>query len=428
MIGPVKLAELDGKSRAEICERNKGFTADAEVAVRTILTDVRRRGLAAVLEYERRFDCPTLKSIKVSSDEIQTAQGQLAKALRSVIIKAAKRIEAFQRLQLPREFRRTTKEGELGQKVVPLERAGVYAPGGTARYPSSVLMGCIPARVAGVKEIVLCTPPDSNGNVSAEVLFAAKVAGATEVCKIGGAQAIAAMAYGVDGLNRVGKIVGPGNKYVTSAKALVRNDCSIDFLAGPSEILVVADGTAKADLVALELVAQLEHDTDAQAILVTTSGGLANDVATILPGMANSMPRAETILRAMDRGCAIIVAGSMDEALEFANEYAPEHLILTIVDSDKALKKVRNAGSIFLGSESAVAFGDYCAGPDHILPTMGNARTAGALSPCDFVKLVPYQRFTVEGAMTLAPIAAAMARAEGLEAHARSAESRGDER
>jgi histidinol dehydrogenase len=419
-----KLASLSAESRRAILERQKGEFRDVEQSVRKIIDDVRQRGAAAVSEYVKKFDRAELKEFRVTQEEISRAFKNTPQKLVDALTEAAGNITRFQERQMPLEFKMRTKSGKLGQKVEPFARVGVYAPGGTATYPSSVLMGCIPANVAKVPEIVLCTPPKADGTINDMMLVAADLAGATEVYKIGGVQAIAAMAYGIKEMAPVEKIVGPGNKYVTVAKQLVQQDCDIEFLAGPSEILIVADDTAEPDMVAWDMLAQLEHDPDAKAVLVALTDAVASEVVKKIEETIKTLPRSAILEQSAKKGCSVLTADSLESAIDFANDYAPEHLSLAIRDAEDEMVNICNAGSIFLGSYSSVAFGDYCAGPNHVLPTMGLAVTRGALSPLDFVKIIPYQRTSRSGAAKLAAVATEIARAEGLEAHARAAESR----
>lgn len=424
MIEIKKLASLREEDKKCIIGRQLEELKDIEPSVRKIIEDVRQRGAAAVREYVMEFDKADLTSFRVTEEEIARAFKNAPEKLVTALNEAARNIFRYQKRQMPGEFRLRSRTGILGQKVEPLARAGVYAPGGTATYPSSVLMGCIPAKVAGVPEIVLCTPPRFDGSINDAMLVAADIAGATEIYKIGGVQAIAAMAYGIDEMQSVEKIVGPGNKYVTMAKNLVRQNCDIEFLAGPSEILIIADDTADPEMIALDMLAQLEHDTDAKAVLVSLSEDIASRVSAKMNELKNNLPRKEIIEQAIKKGCTILVTDSLEQAIDFANDYAPEHLLLAIRNAEDEMTNICNAGSIFLGNLSSVAYGDYCAGPNHVLPTMGLALVRGALSPLDFVKLIPYQRTSRSGAQKLAKIAAEIARAEGLEAHARAAESR----
>lgn len=424
MIEISKLTSLSSESLLAMMERQKSEFKEIEPSVKSIIDDIRLRGAAAVSEYVKKFDKADLSGFRVTEEEISRAFKNAPQKLVAALTEAAGNIVRFQERQMPSEFKMRTKYGKLGQKIEPFARVGVYAPGGTATYPSSVLMGCIPAKVAKVPEIVLCTPPNADGSISDMMLVAADLAGATEVYKIGGVQAIAAMAYGIKEMAPVEKIVGPGNKYVTVAKQLVQPDCDIEFLAGPSEILIIADDTAEPEMIAWDMLAQLEHDPDAKAVLVALNEGVASKVVKKVEETIKTLPRSAILEQSAKKGCSVLVTDSLEFAIDFANDYAPEHLVLAIRDAEDQMVNICNAGSIFLGSYSSVSFGDYCAGPNHVLPTMGLALTRGALSPLDFVKIIPYQRTSRSGAQKLAEITAEIARAEGLEAHARAAESR----
>lgn len=418
------LSALKPEERQRIISRHQNEFKDIEQSVRKIIDDVRQRGAQAVAEYVKKFDGANLSYFRVAEEEIAKGIQKTPKKLVAALTEAARNISRFQEKQMVSAFRIRSRTGILGQNVRPFARVGIYAPGGTANYPSSVLMGCIPAKVAGVPEIVLCTPPKADGAIDSAVLVAADLAGATEIYKIGGVQAIAAMAYGIDEMLPVDKIVGPGNKYVTVAKRLVSADCDIEFLAGPSEILIIADDTADPEMIAYDMLAQLEHDSDAKAVLVAISEEVAKSVLEKIDDQKGKMPRKKILEAAVERGMTVLVSGVLEEAIDFANDYAPEHLMLATRDADDVMKNICNAGSVFLGNWSSVAFGDYCAGPNHILPTMGLAEKRGALSPLDFIKLIPFQRTSRAGAQRMARVAAEIARAEGLEAHAKAAEAR----
>lgn len=424
MIEASKLASLSEAERRAIIERQKTEFKDIESSVKKIVDDVRKRGSLAVSEYVKKYDKADLATFRVTEEEIARAFKNTPQDLVDALTVASENIKRFQERQMPSEFKMRARSGVLGQKIEPFARVGVYAPGGTATYPSSVLMGCIPANVARVPEIVLCTPPKADGTINPMMLVSADLAGATEVYKIGGVQAIAAMAYGINEMAPVEKIVGPGNKYVTVAKQIVRQDCDIEFLAGPSEVLIIADDGAEPEMLAWDMLAQLEHDADAKAVLLSLSEEVASKVAKKIEEGVKSLPRSAILEQSVKKGCRILTTDSFELAIDFANDYAPEHLLLAIRNADDEMANFCNAGSIFLGTYSSVAYGDYCAGPNHVLPTMGLALIRGALSPLDFVKIIPYQRTSRSGAQKLARITAKIARAEGLEAHARAAESR----
>ncbi|UCE45722.1 MAG: histidinol dehydrogenase [Methanobacteriota archaeon] len=396
---------------------------------RTIVEEVRKEGDAAAVRYARKYDGFEGRSFAVPAKCIETAPSRLPQQLVSALKESARRIAAYHEKQIPEEFEFKDSCGVLGQKVVALGRVGIYAPGGTASYASSVLMAAVPARVAGVKEIILCTPP-GNGCVDNSILAAANIVGIKEVYSIGGAQAVAAMAYGTETIRRVDKIVGPGGAIVTAAKQLVRKDCDIDFLAGPSEVLIIADSNSDSNLLASEMLAQLEHDTDAVAVLLSTSKSIIEETKNRFEEMAKGAGRRQIIRKAAEKGAIFLRVRSLQQALQVSNDFAPEHLVIDTREPWSLLDGVKAAGSVFLGRWSSVAFGDYCSGTNHVLPTMGMARSSSALSVSDFVKIVPYQQITRKGAGRLAPIAVSLAEAEGLTAHASAAKARihgGDE-
>ena len=390
---------------------------------RTIIDRVRAGGDEALLLCAQKYDSFVGESLRVPSADIKAARKRVPKRLMRAMAVCKERIErfhSFQKLE-PFEFRDDT--GMFGQKVVPLDRVGIYVPGGTASYASSVLMACVPARAAGVNEIAMCTPA-RGGVIRDAVLAAADLCGVDEVYSVGGAQSIAAMAYGTETIRPVKKIVGPGGAFVTAAKLLVRNDCEIDFLAGPSEVLLVADDRADPRILAAEMLAQLEHDPLAQAVLVSTSKRVLADAMNELRELTTSAPRRDIIEQSSKEGAVFIRTDSVSEAIKFANEYAPEHLVLDVASPRTVLKAITNAGSVFLGRYSSVAFGDYCAGPNHILPTKGVASMRSSLSTYDFLKIVPYQALTRQGASTLVGTTELMSCAEGLPGHAQAAAMR----
>ena len=395
--------------------------ADIQAAVADIIDTVRREGDRAVLGYTERFDKARLESLELTEDEAEAALRQVEPEFLEVLKRAARNIEAFHRRQVRQGFGFTGENGEiLGQKVVPLARVGVYIPGGTAGYPSTVLMNCIPAKIAGVEEIVLVTPPRPDGSVSPEIVAAARIAGADRIFKCGGAQAVAALAYGTESIPPVDKIVGPGNAFVAEAKRQVFGKVAIDMIAGPSEILVVADGAANPRHVAADLLSQAEHDKRSRAVLVTTSEGLARAVAEEVERQLQALPREEIARAAIESGGKILLVSSLEEAVDLANRLAPEHLELFVEDPFPLLERVRCAGSVFLGPWCPEALGDYYAGPNHTLPTLGTARFSSPLSVDDFVKKFSYTYYTREALERVKEDVAAFARKEGLEAHARS--------
>jgi len=391
--------------------------AGVQDAVRRIVADVRARGDAAVLEYTKKFD--RLNAIKVLQGRDLPVEGVPAEQLKA-LREAHERIRAFHERQLQSSWDYTEADGtRLGQRVTPLERVGLYVPGGKAAYPSSVLMNAVPAKVAGVRELVMVSP-----GPNALVLAAAAIAGVDRVISIGGAQAVAALAYGTESVPRVDKIVGPGNVYVAEAKRQVFGQVGIDMIAGPSEILVICDGSASADWVAMDLFSQAEHDESAQAILLSPNGKFLEEVKQSIDKLLPSMPRRDIISASLEGRGALIETRDLDEACEIANRIAPEHVEIMVSDQEKVLKKLKNAGAIFLGSWSSEALGDYCAGPNHVLPTAGTARFSSPLGVYDFQKRSSLIEVSRQSAATLGKIAATLADGEGLAAHARSARMR----
>jgi histidinol dehydrogenase len=386
--------------------------------VRDILADVRARGDAAVLEYTERFDKIRVTSLSdlemdLSKTAIPGVQGQ---ALRV----AHQRIKAFHEKQLQSSWQYTEADGtRLGQRVTPLERVGLYVPGGKAAYPSSVLMNAVPAKVAGVRELIMVSP-----NPNELVLAAAALAGVDRVIGIGGAQAVAALAYGTESIPRVDKIVGPGNVYVAEAKRQVFGQVGIDMVAGPSEILVISDGRTPADWVAMDLFSQAEHDESAQAILLSPDKRHLDAVEVSIRRLLGEMPRRQTIEASLEGRGALIETRDLEEACALANRIAPEHLELSVEDPEAWLPLLANAGAIFLGRWSSEAIGDYCAGPNHVLPTSGTARFSSPLGVYDFQKRSSLIEVSQAGAKALGKTSAVLAKGEGLEAHARSAEMR----
>ncbi len=407
-------------------ERRMAEQADAKVeqTVAEVLREVRSRGDAALLDYTERFDGVRPQPLAVCVQEIEEALSLVGDAFLEILREAAENITAFHSLQKREGFRLEREGVVLGQRFTAIEKAGLYVPGGTASYPSTVLMDAIPAKIAGVDELVLCTPPGKDGKIAPAILAAAHIAGVDRIFKCGGAQAIAAMAYGTESIPRVYKIVGPGNIYVATAKRMVFGQVSIDMIAGPSDVLVLADESASAECVAADLLAQAEHDVLASAVLVTTNRGLAEKTAAAVERQLAALPRAEIAGESIRRSGKIILCADLREAVECANRIAPEHLELCVADPQALLPHVRNAGSIFLGHSSPEALGDYFAGPNHTLPTMGTARFASPLSVDDFIKKSSITCYTPQALSCVSDKIAAFARAEGLEAHARSVEVR----
>lgn len=422
----LRVADPDfARQREALCRRGEAGDLAAEDpverAVRAILDDVRRRGDDAVREYTERFDRrspdPATGSYEVAAERWHAAATRVAPDVARALERAAGRIAAFHRPQLPESYEQ--ERGALALRTVALDRVGVYAPGGTARYPSSVLMTAVPARIAGVREIVLVTP-----DASPEVLLAARLGGVNRVFELGGAQAIAALAHGTATVPRVDKIVGPGNQWVAAAKRLVFGLVDIDSVAGPSEVMIVADERADPRWIAADLLAQAEHDTEAHPVLVVTDERLIDPVERELEARLASLPRAPIARASLERHGAAVVVSTLDEAIELADDYAPEHLELMVDGAAELAGRVRHAGAVFVGPYSAEAAGDYLAGPNHVLPTGGSARWASPLGVYDFVKrvtVIHYGRADLEAQWS---DIARLARVEGLEAHARSVAAR----
>ncbi|MGK2230365.1 MAG: histidinol dehydrogenase [Methanobacteriota archaeon] len=412
----LRFDSVSREERASIIDRTP--SADVEEDVRPIVEKVREKGDEALRGYTREFDGVEVEEIRVSDDRIEDARDACDDGVLRAVDDAAERIRGFHEKQV-RDDRSASENGiEVGRRFVPLGSAGAYVPGGGAAYPSTALMTVIPARVAGVERVVACTPPP----VPDATLAALDLAGADDVYRVGGAQAITAMGYGTETVASCDAVVGPGNVYVTEAKRQVRDDdgARIEFPAGPSEVVVIADSTGDAGNIAADMVAQTEHDADASAVLATTDGELARDVADEVERRVEDAERSETMSAAT---CEILV-GDLDACIGFANEYAPEHLSVVTRDDDAVLRRIRNAGSVFLGTNTPVAAGDYATGTNHVLPTGGGARLHGGLNVDDFVRATTYQRLDEEGVERLAETVTTLARAEGLEAHARSVEER----
>ncbi len=401
--------------------------AGVERDTQAILADVKSRGDAAVLEYAQRFDGVTARSIgqlRVAGGEMAAALASIAGEQRLALELAAKRIRAYHEHQALQSWNFTEPDGTvLGQQVTPIDRVGLYVPGGKAAYPSSLLMNAIPAKVAGVREIIMVSPAPG-GQANPLVLAAAAIAGVDTIYTIGGAQAIAALAYGTVSIAQVDKIVGPGNAYVAAAKRRVFGTVGIDMIAGPSEILVVSDGSADPDWTAMDLFSQAEHDEIAQAILLCPNAAYIERVAASIDRLIATMPRADIIAKSMSGRGALIKTRDLAEACEIANRIAPEHLELSVADPEALLPLIRHAGAIFMGIHSCEALGDYCAGPNHVLPTARTARFSSPLGVYDFQKRSSIIQVSSAGATTLGRIAATLAHGEGLPAHAKAAEYR----
>ncbi len=394
---------------------------DVSKIVSDIIADVRGNGDAAVLEYNRKFDGCALNALLVSQEEMEEAFASVEPRFLGILEQAAKNIRAFHEKQVRTSFVIADRPGiVLGQKVTPIEKVGVYVPGGTAAYPSTVLMDTIPAKIAGCPQIVMVTPPGKDGKINPVILAAAKIAGVDQIFKVGGAQAVAALAYGTESIPKVDKIVGPGNAFVAEAKKQVFGLVSIDMIAGPSEILVIADSKSNAVHVAADLLSQAEHDRLASAVLVTDSEALAQAVSQELERQIPKLPRAEIARASIDNNGKIIVADSLMAGIDIANEIAPEHLELMVDDPFAYLDAVKNAGSIFMGRNCPEALGDYFAGPNHTLPTSGTARFSSPLSVDDFVKKSQFTYYTTDALAKVAEDIDFFAGLEGLQAHGRS--------
>ena len=394
---------------------------DVSGTVTAIIQEVRRRGDEALRRYAQEFDGAEVTAIEVPRETREAALRSLDPGLRAILEEAAENIRDFHRRQVRNSFIAAEKDGViLGQKVTPIQRVGLYIPGGTAAYPSTVLMNCIPAKIAGCEEIVMVSPPTCNGDVNPVILAASCIAGVDRVFRCGGAQAVAALAYGTETIPRVDKIVGPGNAFVAEAKRQVFGQVAIDMIAGPSEILVVADGGCDPRHVAADMLSQAEHDRMASAVLVTDDPALAQAVSDELERQIPLLPRRDIARESIDRCGKIIVADNLLQAIDIANEIAPEHLELCVDSPFDYLDKIRNAGSIFLGRNCPEALGDYFAGPNHTLPTSGTARFSSPLSVDDFVKKSQFTYYTGPALSAASSKIAAFARQEGLEAHARS--------
>ncbi|HSB68550.1 MAG TPA: histidinol dehydrogenase [Candidatus Methylomirabilis sp.] len=414
---------------AALRERARAPAPEVEAAVSAILRDVRLRGDAALFDYTEKFDGIRLDegTLCVPADDLETAASSLPPEVREALALAASRIERFHRRQHRESwFYEEDGAGLLGQLVRPLARVGLYVPGGSAAYPSTVLMNGIPARVAGVTELVICTPPGRDGRVPAEVLAAAGLLGIREIYRVGGAQAVGALAFGTESVRPVDKIVGPGNAYVAAAKRLVFGVVGIDMLAGPSEVLIVADETAPAPWVAADLLAQAEHDPAASALLVTPSVSLAEAVRAEVTRQLATLPRMDLAAEALRRFGAAILVPDLPAALDLANTIAPEHLELMVADPWALLGSVRSAGAVFLGAHTPEVAGDYLAGPNHVLPTAGTARWSSPLSVEDFQKRCSLLSLQPETLRRWRDPITCLARIEGLEAHARSITIRTD--
>ena len=425
----MKIYDLQELSLKEVLDRSQEEQKDVSGIVAEIIDTVRRDGDRALKEYAKRFDGADLTELVVSGDEIEEAMAKIDDYFIETLKQAEANIRQYHEKQLRSGYEIRKEDGiVLGQKVTPLAKVGIYVPGGTASYPSSVLMNAVPAKIAGVSEIVMVTPPDENGTIAAPILAAAAIAGVTKIVKTGGAQAVAALAYGTESVPAVDKIVGPGNVFVATAKRMVFGQVDIDMIAGPSEILVLADKTANPRYVAADLLSQAEHDTMASAVLVTDSRQLAQAVQEQVEVQLTQLPRQAIARASVDNRGKIIVASSMEQAIETANAIAPEHLELCVDEPFELLPLVRNAGSVFLGKNTPEAMGDYFAGTNHILPTGGTARFSSPLSVDDFLKKSSYLYYTKEALAKVKDRVADFAAREGLDGHGKSVTIRFEEK
>lgn len=420
----IKIYNINKISEKEILSRSTDL-ADVSSAVSDIISDVRKNGDEALRKYSERFDGVRLDAIELPEGECNEALKQVDPGFIEILREAAENIREYHSFQIQSGYTLSRKDGVvLGQRVLPLERVGIYVPGGTASYPSTVLMNCIPAKIAGVAEIIMTTPPDKDGGVPANIIAAAEIAGVDRIIKCGGAQAVAALAYGTQSVPRVDKIVGPGNVFVAEAKRQVYGDVDIDMIAGPSEILIVSDEKSDPALLAADMLSQAEHDKLAAAVLVTSSEGLAAAVAGELERQLELLPRHEIAEASIENNGKIIIVDSIEKAIEISNAIAPEHLELCVDEPFAYLHLVRNAGSVFLGRNCPEAVGDYFAGTNHTLPTGGRARFQSPLSVDDFVKKSSYIYYSQKAVDVAADKISRFAEEEGLSGHARSIMSR----
>lgn len=431
--GAVSIARLDHEATdfeghlSRLLDRESGQDLEIENTVREIIAGVRSGGDRALIDYTNRLDRLSVGSMDeliLGAERIAALVGEVAEPVKRAIDTAATRIRAYHQQEVLRSWRFEEADGTLlGQNILPLDRVGIYVPGGLAAYPSSVLMTAIPARVAGVGEVIM-TVPVPDGAINAAVIYAATVAGVDRIFTVGGAQAVAALAYGTETVPAVDKIVGPGNSYVATAKRLVFGKVGIDMIAGPSEVVVICDDTANPDWVAMDLFAQAEHDEMAQSIAITNSASMADRIQAAVDRLLPEMERSAIIRSALASQGAIITVPSLSVAARLSNRIAPEHLELMVEDAEGLATRIRHAGAIFVGANSAESLGDYCAGPNHVLPTSGTARFSSPLGVYDYQKRTSVIQASKQGANEMAGIASVLARTEGLTAHARSAEFR----
>lgn len=421
----MEILKYDKETVNDLIKRSQADINEILNTVSDILKDVKENKDEAVKRYTAKFDNAELDNLQVSKDEIKEAYDNLDKNLIEALKRASENIEKFHKAQIPKEwFMEVNKGITAGQIIRPINSVGCYVPGGRAAYPSSILMEVIPAKIAGVERIICCTPPGENGKILDAILVAADLSGADEIYKCGGAQAIAAMAYGTESIEKVEKIVGPGNVFVTGAKKLVYGDVDIEFPAGPSEVLVLADKTAIPEYLAHDFLSQAEHDPNASCFLVTDDEKIARDAKDLIEKFAKEADRCEIIEESLEKHGHIILCENMEEAIDFTNTYAPEHLIISTENDKAVLDKIKNAGSIFLGKYSPVAAGDYGSGTNHVLPTSGGAKMYSGLSTESFIKKPTVQTITKEGIEELAKTILPIAEYEGFYAHANSVKIR----
>ena len=423
----IKIYEVGKIKEEEIFARNEPVSEVGGI-VREIIDNVKAKGDKALIEYLEKFDGVKLRQFKVSREEIEEAIGEVEPEFLDILKEAESNIRAFHEKQVRQGFMMTNKSGViLGQRVVPIEKVGIYVPGGTAAYPSTVLMDAVPAKIAGVSEIIMVTPPNKEGRVNPYILAAAKIAGVTSVYKIGGAQAVAALAFGTESVPKVDKIVGPGNAFVAEAKKQVFGQVGIDMIAGPSEVLVLADGKSNPKFVAADLLSQAEHDKNASCVLITESYTLAEKVREEIENQLKMLEREEIARASVENNGKIIICRDLLQGIEIANRIAPEHMEVCVDEPFNYLGLIKNAGSVFLGRYNAVPTGDYFAGPNHTLPTSGTARFYSPLSVEDFVKNIQYSYYTKEALREDYAKISYFAKKEGLTAHARAVDIRFEE-
>ena len=423
----IKIYEVGKIKEEEILARNEPVSEVGGI-VREIIDNVKAKGDKALIEYLEKFDGVALRQFKVSREEIEEAIGEVEPEFLDILKEAESNIRAFHEKQVRQGFMMTNKSGViLGQRVVPIEKVGIYVPGGTAAYPSTVLMDAVPAKIAGVSEIIMVTPPNKEGRVNPYILAAAKIAGVTSVYKIGGAQAVAALAFGTESVPKVDKIVGPGNAFVAEAKKQVFGQVGIDMIAGPSEVLVLADGKSNPKFVAADLLSQAEHDKNASCVLITESYTLAEKVREEIENQLKMLEREEIARVSVENNGKIIICRDLLQGIEIANRIAPEHMEVCVDEPFNYLGLIKNAGSVFLGRYNAEPTGDYFAGPNHTLPTSGTARFYSPLSVEDFVKNIQYSYYTKEALREDYEKISYFAKKEGLTAHARAVDIRFEE-